>query len=212
MEHIHLFFALNDSYCRHCCTTIVSILDNNPDDFFDIYLLSDYINPENRQKLSSLAQRYSHHKIHFHIVDDTDFRNFNLNIGYITLQTYYRYAIAEWFPELDKALYLDCDLVVNGPLKELWQTDITDYICAGVPDLWIENIYYKPEIGMSLDELYINAGVLLLNLKKMRAEHTGLLLSQATMPSSTPTKEPKPPSYTTPASANPGATRFVKTP
>lgn len=180
MEHIHLFFALNDSYCRHCCTTIVSILENNPDDFFDIYLLSDYINPENRQKLSSLAQRYSHHKIHFHIVDDTDFRNFNLNIGYITLQTYYRYAIAEWFPELDKALYLDCDLVVNGPLKELWQTDITDYICAGVPDLWIENIYYKPEIGMSLDELYINAGVLLLNLKKMRAEHTGLLLSQAT--------------------------------
>ena len=53
MEHIHLFFALNDSYCRHCCTTIVSILENNPDDFFDIYLLSDYINPENRQKLSS---------------------------------------------------------------------------------------------------------------------------------------------------------------
>lgn len=142
MEHIHLFFALNDTYCRHCCTTIVSLLENNPDDFFDIYLLSDYISPENRQKLSSLGQRYSHHTIHFHIVDDTDFRNFNLNIGYITLQTYYRYAIAEWFPELDKALYLDCDLVVNGPLKELWQTDITDYICAGVPDLWIENIYY----------------------------------------------------------------------
>ena len=82
--------------------------------------------------------------------------------------SYYRYIIPELSPQLDKALYLDGDLVVNGSLEKLWDTDITDYLCAGVHDLWIENINYKPQIGFSSDELYINAGVLLLNIPKMR--------------------------------------------
>ena len=181
MEHIHLFFALNDRYCQHCCTTIVSILENNPNEFFDFYLLSDYISDKNRQQFARLEKRYSKFNIHYHIIDDSAFRQFSLNIDYISRQTYYRYAIAEWYPRLDKALYLDCDLVVNGRLRELWETDITGYLCAGVPDLWVENIYYKPEIGFALDELYINAGVLLLNLKKMREEQTYRTLCQATV-------------------------------
>ena len=180
MEHIHLFFALNDNYCPHCCTTMVSILENNGNLFFEFYLLSDYISPENRQKLDCLNQQYDHFQIHYVKVDNTIFKQFDLNIQYITPQTYYRYAIAEWFPQLDKALYLDCDLIVKGSLEELWHTDISDYLCAGVPDLWIENIYYKPEIKLQPHECYINAGVLLLNLKKMRAEHTYQTLCQTT--------------------------------
>ena len=180
MEHIHLFFALNDNYCPHCCTTMVSILENNGNLFFEFYLLSDYISPENRQKLDCLNQQYDHFQIHYVKVDNTIFKQFDLNIQYITPQTYYRYAIAEWFPQLDKALYLDCDLIVKGSLEELWHTDISDYLCAGVPDLWIENIYYKPEIKLQPHECYINAGVLLLNLKKMRAEHTYQALCQTT--------------------------------
>ena len=84
--------------------------------------------------------------------------------------SYYRYIIPELSPQLDKALYLDGDLVVNGSLEKLWDTDITDYLCAGAHDLWVENINYKPQIGFSSDELYINAGVLLLNIPKMREE------------------------------------------
>lgn len=180
MDNIHIFFALNNDYTQHCCASVVSILENNPDFFFDFYLLSDYISPENKQKLASLSRRYSHFEIHYPDIDDSPFRNFALNINYISLQTYYRYAIAEWYPQLDKAIYLDCDLIVNGSLKEIWETDITDYLCAGVSDLWIENIYYKPEINFSHEELYINAGALLLNLKKMREEQTYRALCQAT--------------------------------
>lgn len=34
----------------------------------------------------------------------------------------------------------------------------------------IELLHYKPEIGFELDELYVNAGVLVLNLAEMRRE------------------------------------------
>ena len=95
----------------------------------------------------------------------------HLNIEYlVTPGSYYRYIMPERYPQLDKALYLDGDLVVNGSLEKLWDTDITDYLCAGAHDLWVENINYKPQIGFSSDELYINAGVLLLNIPKMQEE------------------------------------------
>ena len=99
------------------------------------------------------------------------FDSFHRNIDYLVSPvSYYRYIIPELYPQLDKALYLDGDLVVNGSLEKLWDTDITDYLCAGAHDLWVENINYKRQIGFSSDELYINAGVLLLNIPKMREE------------------------------------------
>ena len=64
----------------------------------------------------------------------------------------------------DKLLYLDIDIMVGGDLKELYNTDVTDYEYAAVKEkygCWL----IRPD--------YINAGMLLLNLKKIK--ETGLL-------------------------------------
>lgn len=179
-EGMHIFFALDDGYSQHCCTAMASILANNGDTPIHFHLLTDGISDGNRSKLERLAARHGDASIHYETVGGGVFDSLPLNIDYISKQTYYRYAIAELFPDLDKALYLDCDLVVNGPLAELWQTDLTGCLCAGVRDLWIEGIHYKPEIGLPLDELYVNAGVLLLNLRMMRDEGTFAALCEAT--------------------------------
>ena len=65
----------------------------------------------------------------------------------------------------DKILYLDADTIVTNSLLDLWQTDITDYAIAGVKEYgeWYDYI------GVPNEE-YINAGVLLMNLKYIR-EH-----------------------------------------
>ncbi|MDO4222590.1 MAG: glycosyltransferase family 8 protein [Acinetobacter sp.] len=67
--------------------------------------------------------------------------------------TYYRYFIGERIPE-EKVLYLDCDLVVNGDLTPLWQTDVSNYAVAAVKD----------PLAITLHKLHqFNAGVLLIN-------------------------------------------------
>ncbi|MEG1864505.1 MAG: glycosyltransferase [Alistipes sp.] len=170
MKLINLFFAINDNYAQHCCVAITSILENNRNLSFDIYLLIDSFSERNRRNFDRLISRYKHCNLHYYRVDTSVFASFSLTIDHISRETYYRYAIAELFPQLDKALYLDADLVVNGSVEKLWDTDLTDYLCAGVSDLWIHNIHYKPEIGFGQNELYINAGVLLLNLEAMRRE------------------------------------------
>lgn len=68
-----------------------------------------------------------------------------------------RAALHKVFPELDRILSLDVDTVVTGDISELWDIDVTDYYFAGVKE--------PMKSGASL---YINAGVMIVNLKKLR--------------------------------------------
>ena len=74
------------------------------------------------------------------------------------------------FPNLDKALYLDADLVINGSIEPLWELDLEGYYCAGVDDIFIRRINYRKILELAEKDVYINAGVLLLNLKDLRKD------------------------------------------
>ena len=78
-----------------------------------------------------------------------------------TYMTLMRCALSKYFPDLDRILWLDVDTVVLDNIDELWELDISDYYMAGA----LEPIKSKP------DKPYINAGVMMLNLKKLRKDH-----------------------------------------
>ena len=63
----------------------------------------------------------------------------------------------------DKILYLDTDTLINSDLQEFYDIDITDYEIACVKDA-----YNWASPSRWLTKNYFNAGVLLLNLKKIR--------------------------------------------
>ncbi|MGC4440229.1 glycosyltransferase, partial [Streptococcus suis] len=77
----------------------------------------------------------------------------------------YRYLIPQYVPA-DKALYLDSDLIVTNDISHLFKLDIDDYYIAAV-----ENRTFKKGF---------NAGVMLINLKKWRAENITVELIQLT--------------------------------
>jgi len=68
-----------------------------------------------------------------------------------------RGALTKIFPNLDTILSLDVDVIINENISELWDLDLTNYYLAAVQE---SLKYNKPD--------YINAGVMLLNLKKLR--------------------------------------------
>lgn len=63
----------------------------------------------------------------------------------------------------DKLLYLDADVICRKDFKELYDLDISDYEMLGVPDR-----YGKWFFGNILKHDYLNSGVLLLNMKKIK--------------------------------------------
>ena len=73
------------------------------------------------------------------------------------LMTFTRLALPIILEDKEKVLYLDVDAFVRGNLKDFYNTDLTDYAVAGV---------FEPK--KSINRIYLNAGVLLLNLNYLR--------------------------------------------
>lgn len=180
-NRISIVFTVNNSYAQHCCVAMVSVLENNLTSSIDFYILTDYFSDENKKLFVSVVERYgNNNRVEFKLVDHAIFEGFKLHIKYITCHTYYRLLIADLFPELTRILYLDADLIVDGSIAELWKTPLEGYLYAGVNDSWIERIKYKYSIGLQESDIYINAGVILMNLEAMRNENiTALLMDVA---------------------------------
>lgn len=169
-DDLNIFLAVNDGYAKQLCVTIVSVLANNQDEKIHFYVLSNDFSENSRQAVQNIYKLYKNWDVTYLQPDRKLFENLNLTVKYITIEGYYRYVIADMAPHLDKALYMDADIAVNGSLRPLWDVPLDGYYCSGVRDLCIERLNYKKRIGLTESDLYINSGVLLLNLKKIRQD------------------------------------------
>ncbi|MDY3906685.1 MAG: glycosyltransferase family 8 protein [Lawsonibacter sp.] len=88
------------------------------------------------------------------------------------LEMYDRIFAARYLPpELDRVLYLDPDLVVNGPLDDLWSLDLGDswFAAASHVAKGLERLN-AVRLQSEVPGPYINSGVLLMNLPLLRRE------------------------------------------
>ena len=60
---------------------------------------------------------------------------YRLVVGeHFSVETFFRLLIPELMPDYEKALYLDCDLIIKADVAELFDTDNQECYIAGVPD------------------------------------------------------------------------------
>ena len=92
------------------------------------------------------------------VADQTFFSKDGPNYGcYWTYMVMMRIALCHVLPEEEQVLSLDLDTIVAENIDDLWDTPINDFYCAGVR-----------EPAKSGSGLYVNGGVVLWNLEKMR--------------------------------------------
>lgn len=84
-----------------------------------------------------------------------------------TKYTLYRLLLPELIKD-DKVLYIDTDAVVCGDLTELWNMEMGKFVVAGAPDIHANKYKLREGAGLSRTDAYVNAGVLLMDLKKIR--------------------------------------------
>ena len=69
-----------------------------------------------------------------------------------------RLVLCKVLPDIDRILALDLDTIVDQDINEVWDLPIDDYYCAAASE-WRKT---------TKDLMYVNGGVVLWNLKKMR--------------------------------------------
>lgn len=175
-EIIPIFFAVDNNYVPFLAVALTSII-NNASTFYNykIHIIQEGITEENMLQLKSLEN--DNFKIKFYSIqkslsDITDRSENHLRCDYFTMTIYFRLFIPEMFPEYEKGIYIDSDIVVPGDISELYNIDISDNYIGACPDhsvVEVPQIANYMENGIGIDKYhYINSGVLLMNLHKLR--------------------------------------------
>lgn len=172
---IPIFFSVSDASSPFVATAITSIKDNASKDLnYHIHILTDGISERNRRKISRLAAEGF--RIEFYPLSERLSALEGMQkLGpdaIASLSGYFRFFIPELFPQWDKAICLDTDLVVCGDISRLYRERIGGKLLGAVVDGSIQRVgpfvrYIEEYVGVDPHN-YVNAGVLLLNCKRLR--------------------------------------------
>lgn len=164
---MNILVSTDDNYANPLLVMLYSLFINNMNEEIRIYLLYSKLKRKNAVKIKKICDKYGKN-ITFIKIQEELFTNFP-EIAHLTVATYFRLFATLVLPkEITRILYLDVDVIVNKPLKELYETDLDNYMFGAViaPQDYPKEI--KRRLGISLQSKAINAGVMLMNLEEMR--------------------------------------------
>lgn len=173
-EVIPIFFAVDDGYIPFLAVSLQSLIENSSlKNYYVIKVLYTNISEENKKNIS----KYERANVNIEFVDLNYYiekiKDKLYTRDYYSKTTYFRLFIPNLYPQYDKALYLDSDIVLLADVADLYNTDMGNNLVAAAPDDVIQAIpvfqeYAEKVVGVSSYKNYFNAGVLLMNLDELR--------------------------------------------
>lgn len=142
----------------------------------DYYIVEDEISSKNKQMLLDSTNKEMIN-IKWLKMSEITPKEFKLPLDYSSfpLNIYIRLFIPHFIPDqIEKAIYLDVDMIVLEDISKLWGTNIGNKVIAGVVDRsglvsneWLGIKNYK-DLSISPDAKYYNSGLLLIDPQKWR--------------------------------------------
>ena len=163
---MNVIYASDNGYAWLMGISMLSLFENNKEcKEINVYLFGDKISKDNEVKLNSIADKYGRN---FSLIDVNDLElPEKLYSGRYPKSAFSRIFAYKLLPEsIDKVLYLDCDLIINGEIEELYDMDFAGNTLMAAMDP--VSVVYNKKIGIRNSDVYINTGVMLMNLTKMR--------------------------------------------
>lgn len=170
-RNIHVVYASDDKFAEILGVSLTSLYENNKDmEQITIYLLDSGISEENKEKLESLSVKYNRKELQWiEAKDITKELGMEVTIDRGSLSQYARLFVSSILPEeLERVLYLDCDIVVVQSLKELWSLDMHGKIIAALKDAFSK--WYRMNIDLKSNDIMFNSGVMLIDLQKWKEQ------------------------------------------
>ena len=160
-----IFLSSDENYAKYMMVTIQSIIANTKEKI-SFYVLDGGITETNKIRLQKLVSEASH-KIEFIEMDISLFKNLP-DVLHFSLNAYFRYLIPILKPEINKALYVDTDMVIEGDVKEIFDIDLEGKGIGAVAYMdedMNKKVYadYKEKLNLPQTHRYFNAGLLLID-------------------------------------------------
>ena len=145
---MNIVVSLNANYLRPLCVMLRSLLDANPGEKADVYVLHASLSPEAfsfaRSALPDGRLRL------FDVRVPEDFMADAPVLFHFPKEMYYRIFSARLLPQtLGRALYLDPDMVINRPLAPLYGMELGEHFFAAARSVNpVSQVEYKLRLDM----------------------------------------------------------------
>jgi lipopolysaccharide biosynthesis glycosyltransferase len=176
---VPVVLSANDRFSPYLDVMIHSVVEHSsPERYYDIIILHNDISERNRRIIQASADGRKNISIRFIRVKQY-FDTSKLFVDqHLSVETYYRLIIPEIMPDYSKILYLDCDMVVNHDVAELYDTDLQGMVIGAAKDIdvvgqvglnqndWRHYAVETVKLDKPYD--YFQAGVLIIDLDQLR--------------------------------------------
>jgi lipopolysaccharide biosynthesis glycosyltransferase len=161
---LNIAYSCNDAYIEHTGISMISLFENNKDfEEIEVFFIAKDVSDKGLFTLKNIAKKYRR-KITI-VPFDSICYDLSLKDTGRHIETIYAKLFFTRIEGIDKIFYLDSDTVVVDSLKELWEIDLEDFQIAGVETFTVD---VKKKLSLLPKDNFINDGVALLNLKKLR--------------------------------------------
>lgn len=175
---MNILYTTNDKFVAKVAASICSVFENNKQEKdICIYIIGQGISKENIHRFDKLQSKYNRRIEILEMKEVSDYLDFSFDTNGWNPIVLARLLLDKFLPEeVEKVLYIDGDTINLASLAELWQFDLQEKVLGGCIEATVSK---KQKIYLGMEKIpYINAGVLLIDLKKWREEETGKRILQ----------------------------------
>lgn len=169
---VQILYSTDINYVTPTAVSIISLMENsNPNRNYNVNVIVDEdIKTVMEGVLKIIQSKYSN--LNYKVIVMKDRIDSVSHIDHVSLPTFYRIYISKYV-DYDKCVYLDSDTIVNGDIGTLFDLDLGDKLIAGIkPACYYYNkreVRWRSKLlNIPIFDQYINAGVILYNLKMIR--------------------------------------------
>lgn len=161
-NEVSIVLSADHAFTMPLGIAILSILKNkNKNRLFSFYILDGGLHQEDKEKINLLFKENDLSRIQYITIDQEKFKNF-FDKRHFSKAANYR-LLAPEIINSEKIIYLDCDIIVNLDLSDLYDIDLKNNILGAIQE--VSDDYVKKYYFRNIKR-YFNSGVLLINNKK----------------------------------------------
>lgn len=165
---MNILISVNEDYYNAAVIMLRSLFFHNKNHHVAVYVFHSELSAKRVKGLANLVER-NEGTLHVIKINDEIFAN--VPVGRLTQATYYRLLAPGLLPsDLDRILYLDIDMIIVDSIDKIYYSDFNSKLFLAAPDTLMEIEEVKKNLRIKQDNVYINAGVLLMNLDLLRKE------------------------------------------
>ncbi|MBP3847957.1 glycosyltransferase family 8 protein [bacterium] len=176
-NNVTVVFSTDNKFVPYLGVAIKSLVDNcSGENNYDIVVLHSKVDEYNQKRLKTFEQK----NVSIRFYDMTDAMAQYKEHWYVhwgwSDSVYYRFFIPQIMSDYDKVIFVDGDVIINCDISEWYNIDIENNYLGGVQDIsqqmsGYSGEYYRENVLHIEREKYINAGVLSLNIPKLKQIH-----------------------------------------